>query len=154
MELYKILYPMRICLITSRYDGKDNIMTAAWVSPVSWDPVLFAVSVGRERFSCQLIRNGKAFGINLPDERLSDASLLCGTESGRDSDKFSKAGLSKEDGRKVALIKECPLSIECELVNEMEAGDHVIFVGKPITVKERFEAKGLYQAREQKFISL
>jgi flavin reductase (DIM6/NTAB) family NADH-FMN oxidoreductase RutF len=154
MEAYKLLYPMRICLITSRYEKKDNIMTAAWVSPVSWDPVLFAVAVGKERFSCQMIRSGKAFGINLPDGKLSEESLLCGTESGKETDKFSRAGLSREEGKHVPLIKECPVSIECEVVNEMEAGDHVIFVGKPVTVRERFEAKGLYQAREQKFITL
>jgi flavin reductase (DIM6/NTAB) family NADH-FMN oxidoreductase RutF len=153
-KLYRLIYPMRVCLITSRHGAKDNVMAASWVFPLSMDPPLFGVSVSEKRFSHRLIREGKAFGINLPHSELEKAVVVCGTESGRDTDKFAKAGLTKDDGVRVPLIKQCPVSIECELVDEIKSGDHVVFVGKAVKVVKRFEAKGIYQARGEGFISV
>lgn len=153
-EVYKVLYPMRVCLITSRHEGKDNVMTAAWVMPVSWDPLLFAVAVGKERHSWGMIKGGKAFGLNLPHGELSEAALLCGTESGRDIDKFERSGLELERQGKVPLLKDCPVSIECELVDSFDTGDHTLFIGKPVRTIKRFDAKGLYQSRKEEFIEL
>lgn len=153
-KLYKLIYPMRVCLITSRHGGNDNVMAASWVFPLSMDPPLFGVSVSTKRFSYELISNGKAFGINLPTTEMEKAVAICGSESGRAVDKFAKAGLEKEEGGHVPLIKQCSASIECELVNEFRTGDHVLFVGKAVRIVKRFEAKGLYQAREEGFISV
>ena len=147
-KLYHLLYPMRVCLITSRAAGKDNIMAASWVFPLSFEPAMFGVSVSPKRYSFDLIRKGKAFGINIPDPALKEAVMICGTKSGKETDKFVEAKLTKEEGKHVPLIKECPVSIECEVVSEIASGDHVVFVGKAIDVKKRSGAKGLYQARD------
>ncbi len=152
-NLYRLLYPMRTCLITSRYEGKDNIMAASWVFPLSKDPPLFGISIAEKRYSCSLIRNGKAFGINLPHPELQEATVTCGTKSGRDGDKFEEASLTREEAKHVPLIKECPVSIECELVDEIKAGDHVLFVGKAVNTVKRFESKGLYQVKGEEFTS-
>lgn len=153
-KLYRMIYPMRTCLITSRHEGRDNVMTASWVMPVSFDPILFGVAVGEARYSHGLIKQGGAFAINLPHPGLQEAAVICGTVSGRDKDKFAEAGLTKEPGILVPLIKECPASIECEVVDRFRAGDHTIFVGKIVGVKRRFEGKGLFQDREGNFLGL
>ncbi len=153
-KLYRFIYPMRVCLITSRHNDKDNIMAASWVFPLSMDPPLFGVSVAEKRYSCDLIRKGKAFGINTVHPELEEQMLLCGTESGRETDKFEKAGLTREGKGLVPLIKECPASIECELVDEIKTGDHVLFVGKATNTVKRFQAKGLYQSQGREFISV
>jgi flavin reductase (DIM6/NTAB) family NADH-FMN oxidoreductase RutF len=153
-KMYRLLYPMRACLITSRHREDDNVMTASWVFPLSMEPPMFGVSVSEESFSCDVIRKGKGFGINLPHPALQDATVICGRDSGRDTDKFEKANLTKENGVRVPLIKECPVSIECELVQEIKTGDHVLFVGKAIDVRKRFEAKGLYQVKGLEFMEL
>ena len=152
-KLYHLIYPMRVCLITSRHGGKDNIMAASWVFPLSMDPPLFGVSVSEKRYSCGLIREGKSFGINLPHPELQEAVVLCGSHSGREGDKFEMAGLERDEG-KVPLIKQCPVSIQCEVVDEIQTGDHVLFVGKAIRTVKRFEAKGLYQVGGKEFTSL
>ncbi len=151
---YKLIYPLRVCLITSRHAGKDNVMSASWVFPLSVDPPLFGVSVSGKRFSHELIRKGKAFGINIPGPEMEEAVIVCGTGSGRDMDKFAAARLDKEDGELVPLIRQCTASIECELVDERRTGDHVLFVGKAVRVVERFEDKGLYQAKGEGFVSV
>ena len=147
-KLYHLLYPMRVCLITSRAAGKDNIMAASWVFPLSFEPPMFGVSISPKRYSFGLIKKGKAFGINIPDPALKDAVITCGTTTGASVDKFLEAKLTKEEGKHVPLIKECPMSIECEVVSEIASGDHVVFIGKAIDVRKRFEAKGLYQTKD------
>lgn len=143
-NLYHLLYPMRTCLITSSYGGKDNIMAASWVFPLSMVPPLFGVSIAKKRYSYELIQKAGAFGINIPGPELEKVMLVCGRKSGKDSDKFKETSLTKEKGERVVLIKECSASIECKVVREIEAGDHVLFVGEVIKVIKRFDAKGLY----------
>ncbi|MCI0504411.1 flavin reductase family protein [Candidatus Micrarchaeota archaeon] len=148
-RLYRMLYPARVCLITSRLNGKDNVMSASWVFPMSMDPPLFGVSVSPKRHSHGMIRGGRAFGINLPGPELLQAVKACGTISGRDGiDKFLDAGLTKEQGANVPLIRECLAGIECDVVQEIEAGDHTVFVGKAVNVVKRKEGKGLYQSAD------
>jgi flavin reductase (DIM6/NTAB) family NADH-FMN oxidoreductase RutF len=147
-RLYRMLYPMRVCLITSRHEGKDNVMAASWVFPISMDPPLFGVSVSPKRHSYRMIKEGNAFGINLPGSDMEKAVTICGTKSGRDADKFLEAGLTKEEGGRVPLIRECMASIECEVVSEIETGDHTVFVGKAIKTVKRKEGKGVYQSAE------
>lgn len=153
-RLYRLIYPMRACLITSRHGKKDNIMAASWVFPLSMEPPLFGVSLSGKGYSCGLIRKGRAFGINMPHPELQKATLACGRQSGRDIDKFKEAGLAREEATHVPLVKECPVSIECEVVEEMTAGDHVVFVGKAIKTVKRFEAKGLYHLGGNEFVSV
>ena len=147
-RIYRMLQPMRVCLITSRHKGKDNVIAASWVFPLSMDPPLFGVSISPKRFSHGIIEKGKAFGINLPGPELTAAVLVCGRKTGKDADKFAEAGLTKEEGEKVPLIRECSASIECEVVDSFETGDHIVFVGKAINVVKRFESKGLYHKDE------
>ncbi len=74
--------------------------------------------------------------------------MLCGSKSGKDTDKFAEAKLAKEEGLRVPLLKDCLASIECELVQEIETGDHVVFVGKAVNTVKRKEGKGLYQSED------
>lgn len=145
---YRMLYPARVCLISSRHGEKDNIMAASWVFPLSADPPMFGVGVAPKRFSYSLIKEGKAFAINLPVAGLEKAVDICGNGTGKDTDRFADAGLTREEGNKVPLIKECSASIECELVDQLEVGDHIILVGKAINFVKRNDSKGIYQSDE------
>jgi len=150
-KLYRMLYPMRIVLITARHKEKDNIMPAAWCYPMSADPPLFGVAIAKKRFTYGLIHGSKAYGINLASPDMKDGVKICGSTSGSGADKFRLAGWKRENGSKTVLIADAPASIECEVIDEYEAGDHVIFVGKAIKVVKRREAKGLYHKGGEEF---
>lgn len=127
-------------LITSKLGEKLNIMTAAWQMPVSFKPMLVAVAIGHERFSHKLILESREFVINIPHLEMIKEVLCCGTNSGRDMDKFKVCKLTPVNAQKVGapLIKECIGNIECRLYSHHEAGDHTIFVGEVVaaSVKE------------------
>ncbi|MEW6067564.1 MAG: flavin reductase family protein [Nitrospirota bacterium] len=127
-------------LITSRSGEKINVMTAAWQMPVSFKPMLVAIAIGHERFSHKLILESCEFVINIPNTKMIKEVLCCGTQSGRDIDKFKICKLTQVKAQKVnaPLIKECIGNIECKLYSHYKAGDHTIFVGEVVaaSVKE------------------
>ncbi len=148
-KLYRILYPMRVVLVTSRHGSKENVISVAWCFPLSSNPPLFGICIEKKRFSYDLIHASREFAINIPGEELKDAVFICGRTSGKESDKFKLAKLTKEKGMLGApLIKECLASIECEVVEEKEIGDHVLFVGNAKNVIKRKEGRGLYHSGE------
>lgn len=154
-KLYRLLYPMRVVLVTSRHGKKENVMTAAWCFPISMDPPLFGVSISRKRFSHELISKGKSFAINLADKSLAAAAMDAGSVSGKEKDKFSEFGIEKEYGKLgIPLLKASPVSIECNLIKEIELGDHVLFVGEVVNIVKRREAKGLYHKGGDEFLEI
>lgn len=148
-------HPTQVVLVTSRATAnimgkeqtKDNIITIAWHMPTSIDPGLYAISVGKTRFSCELIKQSKVFVINFMPYKLKEKALFCGTHTGRHMDKFEETGLTKEESEKIECpaIKEALAYIECEVVDEFETGDHIIFVGKIINSKLKKKGKRLFQ---------
>jgi len=154
--------PRQVILVTSREEMdimgkkqvKDNIITIAWHMPVSFDPRLYAISVGKTRFSADVISKSKVFAVNFVPFSLKDKALLVGTKSGRHMDKFAETGLGKEECSSVDCprIKEALAYIECEVVNEVDAGDHIVFIGKVVNSAVEKGGKRLLQ-QEKDFVT-
>jgi flavin reductase (DIM6/NTAB) family NADH-FMN oxidoreductase RutF len=143
---YHLLYPMRAVLVSCAYGDKENIITAAWCFPLSMDPLLFGISLSKKRFSYSIIEKSMEFVINIPGEELAEAVEICGTTSGRNSDKWHTAKLTRDGSMavKAPSVLECLASIECKVINAFETGDHVVFVGEALHVKKRKSGKGIY----------
>ena len=154
--------PRQVILVTSREEMdifgkkeiKDNIITIAWHMPVSFNPNLYAVSIGKTRFSAEIIKKSKAFAVNFVGPLLKEQVLFCGTKSGMHIDKFSEAKLTKEECESIDCprIKEALGYIECEVINEVDAGDHIIFIGKVLNSNIKKDGKRLMQ-KDKDFIS-
>ncbi len=137
--------PRHVILITSRGKArimgkeqeKDNVMAADWHTQVSFSPLMWAISVGKERFTAKLIQQSRCFCINFMPYSAKDTIIKAGSTSGELKDKFKELGLEKEECEKIDCIriKECTGFIECEVENIVEAGDHFIFIGKVLLQK-------------------
>ena len=122
-----------VVLVSSAYQDKKSIITIAWHCPVSIKPPALAVAIGKTRFSGGLIEKSGEFVVNIPDWRLLEAMIFCGTHSGRDIDKFVKTGLTPEKATKLLKapkIKECIGAIECSVIDRIAVGDHIMFFGE------------------------
>ena len=157
-DFYHLLYPAGLVLVTSADAlGKANIITAAWCCPLSFDPPLVGVSIGKTRYSHSLIGRGKEFAINIPGEGMEESVMVCGTTSGRKVDKFAEAKLTAEKAKivKPPLIAECVSSIECRVEKEIDCGDHTFFIGSVVAVNKRKEgAKRIYDTGGRNFVSI
>jgi len=102
--------------------------------PVSFKPPLLAVSVSPRRFSYELIKQQGEFVVNVPTSRLLDEVVKCGSTTGRSVDKFRLLGLTPGRARRVEvpIVEECVAHLECRVFKEVEAGDHVLFIGEVV----------------------
>lgn len=128
-------YPEQIVIaIAKDSKGKHNPITLGWTMIVSGEPPMMAVSIGKTRWSVEAIRLAKEFVIAFPSEAQQDETMLFGTRSGRDTDKLADAGAATQPAKAIdaVMLADAVANFECRLVGEMEAGDHVIFVGEVV----------------------
>jgi len=128
--------PRRVAWAVAEYDGARSICPLGWKMNTSSHPPMMAISVAPARFTHHLIANSGEFVVAWPGEELARATMLCGTRSGRDIDKFTEAGLTPVAGKhvRVPLVDECIANLECRLVGQMTTGDHTIFAGEVLAV--------------------
>ncbi|MDD4182441.1 MAG: flavin reductase family protein [Candidatus Omnitrophica bacterium] len=122
-----------VVLVTSGYKDKRNITTCAWSMPLSKGPALLGVALAKKHFSSELINLSLQFIVNIPEWKLLDKVMACGSISGRNMDKFKENGFTAEKAHSLSdapKIAECAASVECLLVEAKEAGDHYLFIGE------------------------
>lgn len=111
--------------------GSRNAFTASSVMPVSFKPVMVAITVGIDHASCEMLRAGKAFTINVLKRDQIELASHFGAVSGRQTNKL--AGVHWRPGLSGAPILVDTLAyIECELATMLPAGDHELVLGKVV----------------------
>ena len=133
--VYRLMHPRLTILVTSvDGNGKPNIITLAWSTPVSLAPPMVGISIAPGRYSHELIKRSKEFVINVPTMEIAEETLYCGRHSGREVDKFERTGLTPLPAKEVATpaIKECFAHLECSVKEEIDVGDHTLFVGEVV----------------------
>ena len=106
-----------------------NAFTAAWVMQVSFDPLLLALSINPRHSSYRLLKEGRAFSINV----LRKGQLDLADGYGRPARADKLASTEWTTGRNgIPLLLESLAWFECKVVGEYPAGDHVLVLGKVI----------------------
>lgn len=133
-EALRLLNHGPVVIVTSREGGRVGVITLAWVTPASAEPPMVAIAVSPKRHSHGLIARSGEFVVNVPGSRLLRAVWVCGTTSGRDTDKLAAAALTGSPAQTVGapLIKECFAHLECTVVGSVIAGDHTVFLGRVV----------------------
>ena len=134
LEIVSKAISQGVYIITVRAKEKINGMTAAWVSQVSFEPLLIMASIAPERFSYDLIKESGYFAVNTIDEDLENFAATFGFRSGRNSDKFH--GVSYSDAPNGSPILEGAVAFcECKVIDTFPAGDHTLFIGEVVAAK-------------------
>jgi flavin reductase (DIM6/NTAB) family NADH-FMN oxidoreductase RutF len=104
-----------------------DAFTAAWVMQVSFDPLLLALSISPRHSSYGLLKEGRAFSINV----LKKGQLDLADRYGRPvhADTFALTEWTT-DRIGLPLVREALAWLECLVVDEHPAGDHVMVLGK------------------------
>jgi len=140
---YHYAFPMQTVLVTCNdAQGKTNIITLAWHTPISRTPPLYGISVAPKRHSHACIQHSKEFVINFIPYSLAKAADYCGTRSGRTTDKIKDTHLTLAPSTKLntPLIKEGYAHLECTLHKTMPLGDHDLIVGEVIAASAEDDA--------------
>jgi flavin reductase (DIM6/NTAB) family NADH-FMN oxidoreductase RutF len=109
-------------------DGEARGFTANSFTSVSLDPPLVLVCMAKRAGSSEIFRDARAFAINILQEGQRDVSA---TFASPRPDKF--AGLHCTTARTgSAILQDCTAWLDCEMHEQIEAGDHVILIGRVV----------------------
>jgi len=125
--------PSGLYLIGSRAGERRNAMTANWVSQVSFEPKLVAVSVEREALTHALIHDGGAFSVSILDreDRAIVRKFVKPVEADPGGSELN--GFAFVEGVTGAPILAGSLAwVDCALRHELEVGGHTLFVGEVV----------------------
>ncbi|GAB4153972.1 MAG: flavin reductase family protein [Planctomycetota bacterium] len=122
------------CVLVSAGASEDQctFSTISYVSVVNGHPPMIAVSVRKSRYTYSLISKLGVFGVNVPSIDILPETNKAGLLSGDEVNKFDKLLLTPFAGVKtgVILIQECPISLECKVVQTIELPSHTMFIGE------------------------
>jgi len=162
--MFDIINPRQTVLVTCQAEVtilgqtklKDNLITLDWHMPVSFKPMLYAIAIGKTRFSYKLIAKSGVFAVNFIPATLKEAAVYCGTRSGEHIDKFQETGVTRVQADSIVcpIIREAVAHLECEVIQEVDAGDHVIFIGKVTGTNKRSEERRLFHTDSDNFSEL
>jgi flavin reductase (DIM6/NTAB) family NADH-FMN oxidoreductase RutF len=149
-----MLYPVPAVMISVQRPGeKPNIITVAWAGTVCSDPAMVSISVRKERYSYDILKENGEFVINLVTKDLVRAADYCGVRSGRDVDKYQEMHLTALPSQKISApgIDESPLNLECKVKQVIELGTHDMFLAEVVgvTVDEKYmDEKGKFHLND------
>ena len=136
-------FPSGLFVIGSRHDGRRNLMTLNWCTQVSFDPKLLAISVERTAVTHELIAGGRSFTVNLVsrDDRAIVRKFTKPVEE--DPAAGTLNGFAFHDGPATGapVLDQAPAFVECEVRQEIEVGDHTLFVGEVVNAVFQSEAE-------------
>ncbi|MFX1512028.1 MAG: flavin reductase family protein [Promethearchaeota archaeon] len=137
MRPREAMYPNPVVLVTCGKGDETNIITLAWVGTVCSQPKMISISVRPSRHSYHLLKANMEFVLNIPTLELLQAVKICGTKSGRDCNKWSETGLNADASIAVETpgIKECPVSLECQVKQTLDLGAHTMFLAEVLQVR-------------------
>lgn len=129
------LYPMPMVIVGVMVEGKPNFLAVGWVSRVNANPPMIAVALGRHHYTNQGILKERAFSVNIPNEPLMIKTDYCGLISGFKEDKSTLFEPFYGELKNAPMIKECPLCMECEVVESIDLPTNTLFIG---TIKKAY----------------
>ncbi len=134
--MLEYLYPLRTYLIVSGTIERPNVMAADWVVPLSFNPPMCGVAIGHTRYTRKLIDEYKEFVVAVPTVELLKDVWVAGTVSGSRVDKRERLSLTFIPSKRVKVpsVKECQANVECRVVNSVETGDHIFYIGEILEV--------------------
>ena len=129
-QVYRLLEPGPVVLVTTAEKGRPNIMTMSWHTMIEFEPPLVGCVISDRNHSFGVLKATKECVINIPTVELAAQAMGCGNTSGRKLDKFKAFGLTPAAASRVKapLIDECYASLECKVVDAKLAAKYCFFI--------------------------
>jgi flavin reductase (DIM6/NTAB) family NADH-FMN oxidoreductase RutF len=127
------LFTYGLYAITCGDETLRNAFTANWVSQVSFEPPLIALSVENTSTSLPIIRATSRFAVNVFDATQRDLAGRLGKGYSAHPDKLE--GLTWDVGEAgCPTLRETLGWVECALESETPAGDSTLLIGRVVGV--------------------
>jgi flavin reductase (DIM6/NTAB) family NADH-FMN oxidoreductase RutF len=140
------LFTYGLYVVTVRGGEDQNGFTANWLTQVSFDPPMLAVSVENYSHSIGLIRSSGVFTVNVLPSGSRELAGLLGKRWAHVPDKLAQAA-THPGPNGCALLDDALAYVECAVEGSVPAGDSTLFTarvvgagvlreGQPLTMAE------------------
>lgn len=125
--------PGPVCIVVTETKDGPRLMSACWVTQVSFNPAIMMLAIGEKRGFAKDLQLLSKVSVNIPTEELLPAVLLCGGKLKRPGDALiSREERAEELARKGwhlddLHIRECAAWIDGTVVRTDRVGDHHLF---------------------------
>jgi flavin reductase (DIM6/NTAB) family NADH-FMN oxidoreductase RutF len=110
---------------------KRGGFTAAWITQVSFDPLLIALSVNPNHASFPLLTGAGAFAVNILGQSQLELARHFGTQSGRSIDKFATQRWQPAPSG-APFLSDAIGYLDCRIVACHPAGDHELMLAEVV----------------------
>jgi flavin reductase (DIM6/NTAB) family NADH-FMN oxidoreductase RutF len=119
-HVHRLLNHGPTTLVSTAHGGRRNVMAAAWVMPIDFEPCKLAAVIAADTFTRELMVASGECVVMAPTSEQIALVYAVGTCSGRDGDKFARLGIATEPASAVAapLVTGCAAWLECRVVAE------------------------------------
>jgi flavin reductase (DIM6/NTAB) family NADH-FMN oxidoreductase RutF len=124
--------PMPVVLAGAQVNGKANFMTVGWCTRVNAAPPMIACAIGNNHYTPKGIAETKTFSVNIPSTSMIEKTDYCGIVSGASADKSGVFEIFYGELETAPMISECPVSLECRLVQTVPLATNSIYIGEII----------------------
>jgi flavin reductase (DIM6/NTAB) family NADH-FMN oxidoreductase RutF len=122
------LYPMLTTLVGANVNVRPNYITITHVGIMDFGSI--SLGMNKAHYTNGGIKDNGTFSVNIPSVGMVKETDYCGLVSGKRVDKaelfenfYGKLGTAP-------MIRECPINMECRLIQTVDFPRHDIFVGE------------------------
>lgn len=138
-------YPTGVTVVTAFDENQKPMgLTVNSFASVSLEPNLILWSIDKRANSYQSFLNTDKFSVNI---LASDQSDLCTLFSSKVADRFSQCDW-KESELNLPILSNTLSTLQCKTYQQIDAGDHTIFIGEVLDIQNASKEPLLYHRRK------
>ncbi len=119
--------------VTAAHDGERGVFTANWLTQVSFEPPLVALSVEKESSTRPLIERSGLFAVCPFSSDQRELAGALGRPKSRVGDKYAAYGLSvRSSAAGVPVLADALGYVVCRVREQVDTGDSILLVGEVI----------------------
>jgi flavin reductase (DIM6/NTAB) family NADH-FMN oxidoreductase RutF len=136
--------PWTQTILGTHFKGRVNFMALDWLTRVNYQPPMMGICVNKAHASNAAIQETGQFSINIPSVDMVEITDYTGLVSGKHVDKSRLFEVFYGELNAAPMIRQCPLSIECRVVQTIDLPTNSFFIGEIINIfsEEQFLADG------------
>lgn len=129
-EVYGLLEPGPVVMLTTADRDHPNIMTMSWHTMLEFEPPLVGCVISSDNHSFGRLRASGECVLNIPTVEIAAKVVGCGNTSGATVDKFARFALTPKPAARVGapLIAECFANLECRVADPSMVAKYSFFV--------------------------
>lgn len=146
---YKLSYGLYI--VSSSFEGKDAGCVVNTLNQVTSAPAQMSVAINKDNFTTEIIRkSGKFAAVTLLQDVNMDIIGTFGFKTSKEVNKFENFKTARDEAGIPYITEDVAARYSCEVVNEIDLGSHIMFIGKVVEAEVMSDNEVMTYAHYQK----